>query len=60
MTFFKIDPSLKRLYGYFLDYKPTLVLATLFLVGSAGMSSVTATLLGKLTDEGLAPLSVCF
>lgn len=48
----RIDPSLRRLYAYFLDYKVTLVVATIFMVLSASTSSLTATLLGQLTDIG--------
>lgn len=48
----RIDPSLRRLYAYFLDYKVTLVIATIFMVLSASTSSLTATLLGQLTDIG--------
>lgn len=47
-----IDPNLKRLYGYLWAYKGTIALATVFLLGSASMSSLTATLLGQLTDIG--------
>ena len=47
-----IEADLQRLYAYFLPYKWRLCLAVVFLIGSAGMSSVTATLLGKLTDLG--------
>lgn len=50
--FSRIDPALRRIYLYFLPYKWRLVLAGLFLMASASMSSVTATLLGKLTDLG--------
>ena len=48
----RIAPSLWRLYAYFLDYKVTLVVATVFMVLSASTSSLTATLLGQLTDIG--------
>ena len=47
-----LDPNLKRLYGYLWAYKGTIALATVFLLGSASMSSLTATLLGQLTDIG--------
>lgn len=47
-----IDPNLKRLYRYLWAYKGTIALATVFLLGSASMSSLTATLLGQLTDIG--------
>lgn len=46
------DPNLKRLYRYLWAYKGTIALATVFLLGSASMSSLTATLLGQLTDLG--------
>ncbi len=53
MSFLKrFDPYLLRLYSYFFPYKGTLLLASIFLLGSASTSSITATLLGKLTDEG--------
>lgn len=48
----KVDPDLRRLYRYFLPHKWRLVVAVVFLMGSASMSSVTATLLGKMTDIG--------
>lgn len=48
----RIDPDLVRLYAYFLPHKGKLLLSVLFLVASASTSSVTATLLGKLTDLG--------
>ena len=50
----RIAPSLWRLYAYFLDYKVTLVVATVFMVLSASTSSLTATLLGQLTDIGFS------
>ena len=46
----KVDPDLRRLYRYFLPHKWRLAVAVVFLMGSASMSSVTATLLGKMTD----------
>lgn len=46
------DPVLIRLFKYLKPYKIKLSLAVLFLVGSASTSSLTATLLGKLTDLG--------
>ena len=49
----RIDPSLRRLYAYFLNYKVTLTVAMVFMVMSASTSSLTATLLGQLTDIGL-------
>lgn len=48
----KVDPDLRRLYRYFLPHKWRLAMAVVFLMGSASMSSVTATLLGKMTDIG--------
>ncbi len=48
----RIDPGLRRLYAYFLDYKLTLAVATVFMVLAASTSSLTATLLGQLTDIG--------
>ena len=48
----KVDPDLLRLYRYFLPHKWRLAVAVVFLMGSASMSSVTATLLGKMTDIG--------
>jgi subfamily B ATP-binding cassette protein MsbA len=47
-----VDPALVRLYHYLLPYKWKLLLAGIFLIGSASTSSLTATLLGKLTDLG--------
>jgi subfamily B ATP-binding cassette protein MsbA len=53
MFIFKyIDPSLIRLFKYLKPYKFRLVVVTFFLIGSASTSSLTATLLGKLTDLG--------
>lgn len=46
------DPALTRLFRYALPYKWQLVLASVWIVGAASMSSLTATLLGKLTDLG--------
>lgn len=48
----RIDPELLRLYRYLLPYKWKIVFAGLFMAGAASMSSLTATLLGKLTDLG--------
>lgn len=47
-----LDPALLRLYRYFLAHKGKLFLAGLFMIGAAAMSSVTAMLLGKLTELG--------
>ena len=46
------DPALMRLFRYALPYKWQLVMASVWIVGAASMSSLTATLLGKLTDLG--------
>ena len=46
------DPALTRLFRYALPYKWLLVMASGWIVGAASMSSLTATLLGKLTDLG--------
>lgn len=46
------DPALTRLFRYALPYKWQLVMASVWIVGAASMSSLTATLLGKLTDLG--------
>ena len=48
----RFDPDLIRLYKYFWPQKKRLVLAGIFLIGSASTSSMTATLLGQLTDVG--------
>ena len=48
----KLDPELLRLYKYFLSHKWRIALAVVFLMGSASMSSLTATLLGKMLDMG--------
>ncbi|MCF0253541.1 MAG: lipid A export permease/ATP-binding protein MsbA, partial [Duodenibacillus sp.] len=47
-----VDPVLKRLFTYLLPYKWKMLLAALFLMGAASTSSLTAMLLGKLTDAG--------
>lgn len=46
------DPALTRLFHYALPYKWQLVMASVWIVGAASMSSLTATLLGRLTDLG--------
>ena len=46
------DPELTRLFRYALPYKWQLALASVWILGAASMSSLTATLLGKLTDLG--------
>ena len=46
------DPALTRLFRYALPYKWQLVMATIWIVGAASMSSLAATLLGRLTDLG--------
>lgn len=48
----RFDPELLRLYKYFLSHKWRIALAVVFLMGSASMSSLTATLLGKMLDMG--------
>jgi len=48
----RLNPTLTRLYRYFLPYKGRLFIAAIFLLGAASMSSLTAILLGKLTDLG--------
>ena len=47
-----VDPDLGRLYKLLLPYKWQIALACVFLMGAASMSSLTATLLGELTDLG--------
>lgn len=47
-----IDPALIRLFRYLTPFKWKLLLAGIFLIGTASTSSLTATLLGKLTDLG--------
>lgn len=51
-SWLSFDPVLMRLFKYALPYKGKMVLACLYMVGAASMSSLTATLLGKLTDAG--------
>ena len=46
------DPALKRLICYAAPYKGMMAFSALWMVGAASMSSLTATLLGKLTDLG--------
>ena len=52
MSFRSLDADLCRLFAYFLPHKGKLALASVFLIGAASMSSLTATLLGKITDAG--------
>ena len=47
-----LDADLIRLFRMLLPYKGLIALACIFLIGAASMSSLTATLLGKLTDLG--------
>ncbi|MDO5531361.1 lipid A export permease/ATP-binding protein MsbA [Sutterella sp.] len=47
-----IDPPLRRLAGYAKPFRGKLLLACFWMIGAASMSSLTATLLGKLTDLG--------
>lgn len=51
-SWLRFDPVLKRLFKYALPYKGQMVLVCIYMVGAASMSSLTATLLGKLTDAG--------
>ena len=46
------DPDLIRIYKYLLPQKKKIALGAIFMAGAASMSSLTATLLGKLTDLG--------
>ena len=46
MIFRHIDADLRRLYRHFLPHKWKLLIACVFLLCSASMSSITATLLG--------------
>ncbi len=46
------DPDLIRIYRYLLPHKWRIALGAVFMAGAASMSSLTATLLGKLTDLG--------
>lgn len=48
----KVDTDLRRIYRRLLPHKWLIALAAVFMVGSASTSSITATLLGKLTDLG--------
>lgn len=47
-----LNPTLLRLYRYFFAYTWQLAIAMVFMVLAASTSSLTATLLGKLTDIG--------
>ena len=47
-----IDPNLRRIYRRLFRHKGRIALAGVFMIGSASTSSITATLLGKLTDLG--------
>lgn len=47
-----MDPDLLRIYKYLLPHKWRIALGAVFMAGAASMSSLTATLLGKLTDLG--------
>ncbi len=46
------EPDLLRVYRYLLPHKWRIALGAVFMAGEASMSSLTATLLGKLTDLG--------
>ena len=52
MKMMKVDPSLRRIFRYLFKYKGKIALATLFMAGTAATSSITAKLLGQLTDLG--------
>ncbi|MDY2867179.1 MAG: lipid A export permease/ATP-binding protein MsbA [Mesosutterella sp.] len=52
MKMMRIDPSLRRIFRYLFKYKGKIALATLFMAGTAATSSITAKLLGQLTDLG--------
>lgn len=46
------DPDLLRIYRYLLPHKWMIALGCVFMGGAASMSSLTATLLGKMTNLG--------
>lgn len=48
----KIDPDLRRLFGYLPPYKGKILSSVLFLACAGASSSLIAVLLGKLTDLG--------
>lgn len=48
----KIDPDLRRLFGYLPSYKGKIFASVLFLACAGASSSLIAVLLGKLTDLG--------
>lgn len=48
----KIDPDLRRLFGYLPPYKEKIASSVFFLACAGGSSSLIAVLLGKLTDLG--------
>ena len=50
--FRQFDPNLLRIYRYLLPHKWRIAFGAVFMAGAASMSSLTATLLGKLTDLG--------
>lgn len=47
-----IDEDLRRIYRRLFRHKARIAFAGVFMIGSASTSSITATLLGKLTDLG--------
>lgn len=47
-----VDPHLRRIYRRLFRHKGRIAFAGVFMIGSASTSSITATLLGKLTDLG--------
>lgn len=47
-----LSPSLQRLAGYLVQYKVSIALALIAMIGAGAASSLIAVLLGKLTDIG--------
>ena len=47
-----VDDDLRRIYRRLFRHKARIAFAGVFMIGSASTSSITATLLGKLTDLG--------
>lgn len=47
-----VDEDLRRIYRRLFRHKTRIAFAGVFMIGSASTSSITATLLGKLTDLG--------
>ena len=48
----RLDRNLTRIYASFLPYKGKLAFCVIFLAGTAGTTSLTAILLGRLADDG--------